>query len=67
MLTTALGLVESHGTDATVTIAGRVAEEPALRDGLEAAYRELAGHATSREERIALVDRANAVRRWTLR
>lgn len=67
VLTTALELVGSHGPDATVTIAGRAAEEPSLRDGLEAAYRELAGHATSREERIALVDRANAVRRWTLR
>ena len=34
-------------------IAGRPATEPALRDGLEAAYRELAGQATSREERVA--------------
>ncbi len=34
-------------------IAGRPAAEPALRDGLEAAYRDLAGHAASREERVA--------------
>ena len=50
-----------------VLIAGRPAAEPALRDGLEAAYRDLAGHASSREERVHLVDQANAVRRWTLR
>ena len=49
------------------SIAGRPAAEPALRDGLEAAYRDLAGYASSREERVHLVDRANAVRRWTLR
>ncbi len=48
-------------------IGGRPAAEPALRDGLEAAYRDLAGYAPSREERVHLVDQANAVRRWTLR
>jgi serine/threonine-protein kinase PknG len=67
VLSSALGLVESHGADTTVVIAGRPAAEPALRDGLEAAYRDLAVHASSREERIHLVDRANEVRRWTLR
>jgi len=67
VLTAALDLVESHGADPTVVIAGRPAAEPALRDGLEAAYRELAGHTSSRDERTHLVDRANAVRRWTLR
>ena len=36
-----------------VSIAGRPAAEPALRDGLEAAYRDLAGYAPSREERVA--------------
>ena len=66
VLTTALGLVESHGADTTVVIAGRPAAEPGLRDGLEAAYRDLAGYASSREERTHLVDQANAVRRWTL-
>ena len=34
------GLVESQGADTTVWIAGRPAAEPALRDGLEAAYRD---------------------------
>ncbi len=61
------GLVETHGADPTVVIAGRPAAEPGLRDGLEAAYRDLAGYASSRDERSHLVDQANAVRRWTLR
>ena len=34
-------------------IGGRPAAEPALRDGLEAAYRDLAGYASTREERVA--------------
>ena len=39
-----------------------------LRDGLEAAYRELAALTpTTATERVRLVDQANAVRRWTLR
>ena len=67
VLHSALELVESHGADTTVRIGGRPAAEPALRDGLEAAYRDLAGYAASREERVHLVDQANAVRRWTLR
>jgi serine/threonine-protein kinase PknG len=67
VLQTALEIVESQGPDTTVWIAGRPAAEPELRDGLEAAYRDLAGYATSRDERVRLVDRANTVRRWTLR
>jgi serine/threonine-protein kinase PknG len=67
VLQTALEIVESQGPDTTVWIAGRPAAEPELRDGLEAAYRDLAGYATSRDERVHLVDRANTVRRWTLR
>ena len=67
VLSAALDLVQSNGADTTVLIAGRPASEPSLRDGLEAAYRDLAGHASSREERVHLVDQANAVRRWTLR
>ena len=67
VLSAALGLVESNGADTTVLIGGRPAAEPALRDGLEAAYRDLAGYAPTREERVHLVDQANAVRRWTLR
>ena len=37
----------------TVSIGGRPAAEPALRDGLEAAYRDLAGYTPDREERVA--------------
>lgn len=67
VLEAALSDVTEHGPDATISIGGRPASERALRDGLEAAYRELATHTTSRRERVRLVDRANAVRRWTLR
>ena len=67
VLEAALALVQERGADAKVVIAGGPADEPALRDGLEQAYRDLAGHAPIREDRIHLVDRANAVRRWTLR
>ncbi|TWD79345.1 serine/threonine-protein kinase PknG [Kribbella amoyensis] len=63
----ALDVVLGSGPDPQLRISGRAATEPDLRDGLEAAYRELAGHARSREERIALVDLANEVRGWTLR
>ncbi|GAA3884829.1 serine/threonine-protein kinase [Saccharothrix violaceirubra] len=41
-------------------------DEPGLRTGLERCYRQLARHADTPEERIALVDRANAVRPRTL-
>jgi serine/threonine-protein kinase PknG len=67
VLQSALDIVEKDGVDPAVTIGGRPASEPSLRDGLEAAYRDLALYAGSREEKIALVDHANAVRRWTLR
>ena len=67
VLASALDIVESKGPDPTVSISGRPASEPDLRDGLESAYRDLARFAPTREERVALVDRANAVRRWTLR
>ena len=47
-------------------IAGVPAEEPSLRQGLESGYRELAGYADSREDKIHLVDQANSVRNWTM-
>ncbi len=50
---------------ATVTIGSYPSEPDALRDGLEATYRELARAADTETEKIDLVDRANAVRRWT--
>jgi serine/threonine-protein kinase PknG len=64
---TALDVVLANGPDPQVVISQRPATESDLREGLESAYRELAGHAHSREERIALVDLANEVRGWTLR
>ena len=67
VLQSALTIVEAQGADASVSIAGGPASEPHLRDGLEAAYRDLAQYAATRQERVALVDQANAVRRWTLR
>jgi len=47
------------------TVAGVPADEPHLRDAVERAYRDLAALAPAGRERDALVDRANAVRRWT--
>ncbi len=67
VLQSALSIVETKGVDPAVTIGGHPASEAYLRDGLEAAYRDLAQYAPTREERVGLVDRANDVRRWTLR
>ena len=64
---TALTEVQQSGPQEGLRIDGREATEPALRDGLEATYRQLADQAGSRPERIALVDQANEVRGWTLR
>jgi len=50
-----------------IAIGGIPAQEKALRDGLETAYRQLAAMSDERSERVRLVDAANAVRRWTLR
>jgi len=66
-LRTALTEVQQSGPQEGLRIDGREATEPALRDGLEATYRQLADQAQSRPERIALVDQANEVRGWTLR
>lgn len=62
----ALEAVRRGGVRPGQRIADVPADEPALRDALEAAYRESAVLAPTRQERVALVDRANAVRRWTL-
>jgi len=67
VLGSALETVTTSGPEPTTRIAGVPADEPALRDALEAAYRELASLTDSRDERIELVDRANEVRRWTVR
>ncbi|KQW53634.1 serine/threonine protein kinase [Nocardioides sp. Root1257] len=48
------------------TLGSYTATEDGLRDGLEKAYRTLARDATVVEDRVALVNQANAVRSWTL-
>jgi serine/threonine-protein kinase PknG len=67
VLSAALDVVERSGPRENVTIAGVPAEEAPLRDALERAYRDLAALTPARDERVALVDRANTVRRWTFR
>jgi serine/threonine-protein kinase PknG len=63
----ALREVLANGPRTDVHIGGHPATEQPLRSGLEAAYRELAGHTPDRAERIRLVDLANGVRGWTFR
>jgi serine/threonine-protein kinase PknG len=63
----ALREVLANGPRTDVVIGGHPAAEQPLRDGLEAAYRDLAGHTPDRAERIRLVDLANGVRAWTFR
>ena len=67
VLDAALDEVQTRGAQPNVLIAGLPATEPALRQGLETAYRELAGYAKAREDKVRLVDRANSVRGWTMR
>ena len=63
----ALDHVLEHGPTPRLRIAGTYATEAGLRDGLEAALRRLAQLTEDRRARVTLVDRANSVRRWTLR
>ncbi len=67
VLDLALQQVLEHGPQPALRIGSHPAQEGALRDGLESAYRHLAGLSDDRDERVRLVDEANAVRRWTLR
>jgi serine/threonine-protein kinase PknG len=67
VLSAALADVTSGGPRPAVQVGGVPAEPPALRDGLERAYRDLAGLTEQRDEKIRLVDEANKVRRWTWR
>ncbi|GAA4367896.1 serine/threonine-protein kinase [Nocardioides caricicola] len=48
------------------TIGSYPATEDGIRDGLEKAFRTLAREAPLREDRVSLVNQANAVRSWTL-
>lgn len=63
----ALSVVEQDGARPAVQVAGVPATEAALRDGLEQVLRDLARMTDDPDERVGLVDEANAVRRWTLR
>lgn len=67
ILSRALTLVGRDGPRQDVRIGSYAAQPDELRDGLETTYRQLAGVETDQQRRWALVDQANAVRRWTLR
>ena len=67
ILERAIAEVNKNGAKTGVLVGPYEAEEDTLRDGLEATYRQLAGIETDAGRRYALVDKANAVRRWTLR
>lgn len=66
VLASALAVVRDSGPVPEAMVGGIPAQEGPLRDGLERAYRELAGLTESQAERIELVDQANNIRRWTL-
>ncbi len=65
VLGSALATVLQDGPSTSVHLGAVPAQEPELRDALEAALREYAVLTDSHEERITLVDQANIVRRWT--
>ena len=67
ILERALAGVEQQGPKTGLKIGPYPARNESLRDGLEATYRQLAGTESDERRRYALVDKANAVRRWTLR
>ena len=64
ILEKAIAIVGETGPQ-PVNIGTYAARDETLRTALEGSYRALAREAGSREERVALVDRANAVRPWT--
>ncbi|WP_028048315.1 serine/threonine-protein kinase [Cellulomonas sp. URHD0024] len=65
VLGSALDVVLTRGPARNVSFDGVPAQEPALRDALEGALRQLASLTEDHEERVALVDRAHEIRRWT--
>jgi serine/threonine-protein kinase PknG len=66
LFTAALSEVQRAGDQPATRIANVAATEPELRTAAEAAYRALAMLISDRDERIRLVDAANAVRPRTL-
>ena len=67
ILERAISEVGKDGASGGIKVGPYAASEDSLRDGLEATYRQLAGIETDQPRRYALVDKANAVRRWTVR
>ena len=67
ILERAISEVSDNGGKTDVMVGPYDAQEEPLRDGLEMTYRQLAGIETNEQRRYELVDKANAVRRWTLR
>jgi serine/threonine-protein kinase PknG len=67
ILERAITEVDKNGSKSDVKIGPYSADNATLRDGLESTYRQLAGIETDQQRRYALVDQANAVRRWTTR
>ncbi|GAA2108255.1 serine/threonine-protein kinase [Microlunatus panaciterrae] len=63
----ALDAVRSKGPQQKIRIGSYAAVPQSLHDGLEHTYRELARMAPDDETRVAMVDRANEFRRWSLR
>lgn len=61
----ALAIVTDSGPHPAILIGSVPATVAALRGALERTYRELAALAPTRDERITLVDAANAIRTWT--
>ena len=66
ILSRAIQVIGQSGPNAKVEFAGSPATLPALRPRLAAAYRELAHYAPTPAAHNALVDLANAQRRWSL-
>jgi serine/threonine-protein kinase PknG len=62
----ALAAVAAQGASKSILIGAQPATEPRLRVGLEASLRDLARHTPDPDERVALVDEANAVRPWSI-
>lgn len=65
ILLKALHLVD-NGAKQAIKIGDVATDAKSLRDGLEAAYRDLARSAADDQTRYQLVDEANSVRRWSL-
>jgi serine/threonine-protein kinase PknG len=66
ILEQALAVVTAGGADRRAVIGSFSADEAGLRAGIEQGYRALARDAQALPERIELVNRANAVRAWSL-